>query len=241
MATIRESIDQETRKYYGLKGILQLNQNPEYPQFIDMCAQLRFQIRWSHLNRIPRTSILGHSFMVALLSYLMGLQIHACSRRNYNNFFTGLFHDLPEVLTRDIINPVKKSVAGLDQFIKTYEKEEMEEKIYRKNLVPLPWQPEMRLFTENEFDSIIIQNGKTIPVSSDEISRLYNENQYHPRDGEIVKVSDDLNAFIEAYLAKLNGSPSPEFDRAMETVSGKYTPLTISGIALKDIYSQFVC
>jgi putative hydrolases of HD superfamily len=117
----------------------------------------------------------------------------------------------------------------------------MEEKIYRKNLVPLAWQSEMRLFTENEFDGMIIKDGKRMSVKSDEISQLYNENQYHPRDGEIVKASDDLNAYIEAYLAKLNGSPSPEFDRAMETVSGKYTPMTVSGIAFKDIYSQFVC
>ncbi|MGZ7169402.1 MAG: HD domain-containing protein [Halobacteriota archaeon] len=31
-----------------------------------------------------------------------------CYRRRFHNFFGGLFHDLPEALTRDIISPVKR-------------------------------------------------------------------------------------------------------------------------------------
>ncbi|KAA0242417.1 MAG: HD domain-containing protein [Candidatus Brocadia sp. AMX2] len=62
-------------------------------------------MKWSRLHRIPRTSVLGHSLFVAILSYLFSLEIKACARRCVNNYFTGLFHDLPEVLTRDIISP----------------------------------------------------------------------------------------------------------------------------------------
>jgi putative hydrolase of HD superfamily len=75
--------------------------------FIDLCGQLRFQLRWSYLHRIPKTSVLGHMLIVAVLSYLFSLEIGACRKRCYNNYFTGLFHDLPEVLTRDIVHPVK--------------------------------------------------------------------------------------------------------------------------------------
>jgi putative hydrolase of HD superfamily len=48
------------------------------------------------------------------------------NKRKHNNFFGGLFHDLPEVLTKDIISPLKRSVKGLDELIKEYETYQME-------------------------------------------------------------------------------------------------------------------
>ena len=46
-----------------------------------------------------------------------------------NDFLCGLFHDLPEVLTRDIISPIKRSIQGLDDLIKDIEKRQVAEKI----------------------------------------------------------------------------------------------------------------
>jgi putative hydrolases of HD superfamily len=80
--------------------------------FIDMVGQLRFQKRWAHSPRVPETSVLGHMLIVAILSYLISLERRACPQRASNNYFAGLFHDLPEVLTRDIISPIKRSVEG---------------------------------------------------------------------------------------------------------------------------------
>src|SRR4030067_1477664 len=119
---IRDRINIEQEKYYDLKGAQNLVLYPKLRNFADLSGELRFQLRWSHLHRVPKTSVLGHMFIVAILSYLVSLEIEACARRCYNNFFTGLFHDLPEVLTRDIVHPVKKSVGGLDALIKKYEK-----------------------------------------------------------------------------------------------------------------------
>ena len=79
-------------------------------------------------------------------------------KRCVNNYFTGLFHDLPEVLTRDIISPVKRSVEGLSDLIKGYEKEQMEKEVY--GLIPEEWHPEIKMFTEDEFDSVVTINGK---------------------------------------------------------------------------------
>ncbi len=71
-----------------------------------------------------KPSVLGHMLIVAMLLYLFSLEIGAGGKRIYNNFFAGLFHDLPEVLTRDIVSPVKRSVAGLEELIKTIEQEQ---------------------------------------------------------------------------------------------------------------------
>src|SRR5208337_3320962 len=151
-------------------------------------------------------SVLGHMLIVAVLSYLFSLQISACNKRCINNYFTGLFHDLPEVLTRDIISPVKTSFEGFEDLIKEYEKEQMEREVYA--LIPREWHSEMRMFTESEFTSIITTNNVTISKTSDEISREFNKDEYNPRDGELVKATDHLAAFIEAYLGLVNGIKS---------------------------------
>ena len=80
-------------------GIQQLALYSNLRNFIDLCGQLRFQTRWSHIHRIPKTSVLGHMLVVALLFYLFFQEIKACPKRYHNNFFTRLFHGLPEVLT----------------------------------------------------------------------------------------------------------------------------------------------
>ena len=131
---IKGFLQQRQERYYDLAGIQQLALYEKYRNFIDLCGQLRFQYRWSHINMIPRTSVLGHMLIVAILSYLFSLAIGASAKRCFNNYFTGLFHDLPEVLTRDIISPVKRSIEGLESLIKSYEKELMEQEVF--NLIP---------------------------------------------------------------------------------------------------------
>ncbi|MCJ7666616.1 MAG: HD domain-containing protein, partial [Actinobacteria bacterium] len=148
---IEQSIGQEKMQYQDLRCIKYFNNNKNLQDFVDIAGQLRFQQRWSHLYRIPRTSVLGHMLIVAMFSYLFSYKAGSNREKCINNYFTGLFHDLPEVLTRDIINPVKKSVEGLDDLIKEYEVQEMEKKIYK--LIPENWYGDIRRFTENEFSN----------------------------------------------------------------------------------------
>ena len=187
--------------------------------FVDICGQLRFQIRWSHLYRVPKTSVLGHMLIVAMLAYLFSLEIGADSKRSINNYFTGLFHDLPEVLTRDVINPVKRAVEGIADLIKEYEQSEMEAKIYK--LIPETWHSDMRMFTENEFANISGRNGT------------------RQRDGELIKGIDELAAFIEAYLSLKNGIQSEDLKSAVAKLRKEYQSKTISGVDFGRVYSGF--
>jgi putative hydrolases of HD superfamily len=237
ISQIKHNLQAQQEKYYDLKGIQQLALYSNLRNFIDLCGQLRFQIRWSHIHRIPKTSVLGHMLIVALLSYLFSLEIEACPKRRYNNFFTGLFHDLPEVLTRDIISPVKRSIKGLTHLIKKYEKERMEEEVY--HLIPKEWHPEMRMFTENEFKSVVILDGRMGKKKSDEITRRYNRDKYNPRDGEIVEATDHLAAFIEVYLALANGVTSQELSDARRAIRERYRDKSVGGIDFEAIYAEF--
>lgn len=237
MDAIRERLARTSEGFGDLEGMAMIRENEHYRSFIDLCGQLRFQIRWANIHRTPRTSVLGHSLIVAILAYLFSLQVGACRVRRINNFFTGLFHDLPEVLTRDVISPVKRSIEGLDALIKEYEREMMEQDFY--SLLPEAWRSEMKLFAEDEFDNVIRLDGELRRVGSGEIGRLYNEDRYVPRDGELVKVSDRLAAFLEAYLAIRNGSGAPELHEALWAIRSEEAQRSVSGIDLGGIYADF--
>lgn len=234
---IKVNLQKIQEEYYILKGIKELTLYSNLRNFVDLCGQLRFQVRWAHLHMVPKTSVLGHMLIVGLLSYLFSVQIKACKKRCINNYFTGLFHDLPEVLTRDIIDPVKRSVRGLSGIIRKYEKREMRDKIF--NLIPKDWHSEMKMFTENEYKSIITIKGKIERKNSDDISKNFNKNKYNPRDGEIVEAADHLAAFIESHLSLESGIKSEELQKAKSSLLEKYRNKTISGIKFGEIYPDF--
>ena len=235
MERILTRLDAQQEHYYDLEGIRELALYPSLRSFVDLCGLLRFQVRWSHVHRVPRTSVLGHMLVVAMLSYLMSVEAGACSRRCVNNYFTGLFHDLPEALTRDIISPVKHSVMGLSALIKTYEREEMEEKVYP--LIPSSWHEDLRLFTEDEFTSIAYVNGGRVSCSTEEIDRAYNADEFNARDGELTKAVDDLAAYMEVYLANENGIKSPEMDKARESIKAKYGNKCVGQVDFSRLYA----
>lgn len=234
MDRISARLESQQEQYYDLSGLRQLELYPKLRSFVDLCGLLRFQLRWSHVHRIPKTSVLGHMLIVAMLSYLMSLESGACERRCVNNYFTGLFHDLPEALTRDIISPVKHSVEGLSSLIKTYEREEMQEKVYP--LIPESWHAALRLFTEDEFRSVVMIDGAQTFCSSADIGERYNSDVYNPRDGELVKAVDDLAAYMEAYLATENGIRSPELVRARKNIRNKYEGAVVAGVDFGRLY-----
>ena len=236
MERISARLESQQEQYYDLAGLRELELFPRLRSFVDLCGLLRFQLRWSHVHRIPKTSVLGHMLIVAMVSYLLSLEIGASPRRCINNYFTGLFHDLPEALTRDIISPVKHSVKGLSALIKTYEREEMQEKVYP--LIPESWHDELRLFTEDEFRTVVRVDGEPVYCSSEDISARYNRDEFYPRDGELIKAVDDLAAYMEARLALENGIGSPELKRASKTIKRKYEGATIAGVDFGRLYGE---
>jgi putative hydrolase of HD superfamily len=236
---IRRGLQSRQEALADVEGLRYLALFPTYRSFVDLCGRLRFQVRWGQLFRVPRTSVLGHMLIVAILSYLFSLEIGASPKRSANNYFTGLFHDLPEVLTKDIISPVKRAATGLDRFVKDFEREEMERRIYAPELIPKAWQPEMRMFTEDEFVSKVTVDGHVRHTTSDAITASYNQDRYNPVDGELVKAADDLAAFMEAYLALQNGISNSQLQTAVREKKLLYRKKTIAGINFDDVYGGF--
>ena len=235
---IKKEFEDTMEEFYDLEGIKQLALYKSYRKFIDLCGQLRFQIRWANLHRIPKTSVLGHSFFVATVTFLFSLLNGFCKKRMFNNYFTGLFHDLPEVLTRDIISPVKKSVEGLSEIIKNYEIEQMNNIVYP--LVPKKIKEELKFFTEEEFENFIYKDDNKLNLGIKEIIQSYNYDSFNPKDGIIVKAVDELSAFIEALTAIENGSNSIEFQDATKNLKNKYSvSKDIYNISFSKLFGEF--
>lgn len=182
----RATINMEMSEFLDLIGVKKVLETQSM-SFVDLIGQLRFQQRWTRVPRIPQTTVLGHSLMVANMMYLHDLDVGADPKQRYNDFFTGLFHDLPEVLTKDVISPVKVNVHGLTELLDEYEHELIESKMMP--LVPESWRKEFSYLLFDPFDE------KDDPV-------------FGKVAGRDVKLCDVMCAYLEANISRRYGISS---------------------------------
>ena len=234
----KEKIANELEDYYHLAGVQKLGLGKKTYQFIDLVGQLRFQKRWAHSPRVPETSVMGHMLIVAMMGYFCSLSTKACDARIVNNYFCGLFHDLPEVLTRDIISPVKRSVEGLDELIKQIEHQQMAQRLLP--LLPNAWCADLIYFTEDEFtDRIVNADGVRTFVSTEAIDAQYNEAKWRPVDGSMLRCCDHLAAMVEASLSIRYGVRSHQLEEGVQTMHEKYAGFSWQGLPFGEWFDAF--
>lgn len=183
----RDEIDEQIGQHTDLAGVRAIVGSEDAFNFIDLVGQLRFQSRWARTPRVPRTTVLGHSLMVADSMYLHDLDCGASDERVYNDFYTGLFHDLPEVLTKDVISPIKENVSGLAAILEDYERDLVE-----SNIMPLldeGWRDGFRHMVYDPFSDLDAPG-------------------FGERDGADLKACDLLAAYMEAFISRRYGITS---------------------------------
>ena len=228
---IKKDIENELEDYFDLEGVRILSLKRKSYDFISLCGNLRFQKRWANTPRVPETSVLGHMLFVAVMTLFLTKEYGGNKDKIYYNFFTALFHDLPEALTRDIIAPIKQGVKGLDKILKEYELMLIEEKILP--LSPKNLREELRMFLIDEFaNKIITSNGYK---KVDNLEELIGNKGI---DGKLIKVADHLGAYIEALMSIAHGIKSPELLNAIEYLSNKYKNKKFLGIDVTKYFSK---
>lgn len=239
LTKIRKELNHDIQQFLDLKGMQLLVTHQRPFDFIMMIEQLRFQTRWNQTPRVPHTSVLGHCFFVAIVTLLLmretGVQL--CSKRLFNDFFSALFHDLPEAVTRDIISPVKQATDELPAVVK-----HIEDNIVRAELVPLMddfYAHELMYFTSDEFKNRIvvrdaISDEELIEsVSWHELNKTYNTDEFLPVDGRTVRLADHIAAFIEANSSIKYGITSAHLQSGRENIMRLYPAGTeINGIEI---------
>ena len=207
--------------------------------FLSLIGKLRYQQRWAKAVRMPQTYVMGHMLVVAILADFSALEIEPrpCGARLVNDFMAALFHDLAEVMTRDIVSPVKASVKGLDTIIRDIEDEQMKAVVYP--LLPKSWHDEINYYTKDEFASKIRIDGKIIKTTSDKINDEYNDDAFEPTDGEIIRACDHLSAYMEAYLSLSYGIRSEPMVSGYEHLLEQYRGRVIGGVDFGRLFEYF--
>lgn len=188
----RNTLNMEMSEFTDMVGVKKIMESKSM-SFIDLVGQLRFQQRWTRIPRIPATTVLGHSLIVANMMFLHDLDEGVDDRQLYNDFFTALFHDLPEVLTKDVISPVKVNVEGLVGILDEYEHELVNSKIMP--LIPESWHDEFRFLTFEPFAE------RDDPV-------------FGKANGYDIKMCDVMGAYIEARVSRGYGMCSSKLKSA---------------------------
>ena len=242
LLNIRIELETEIQPYLDLEGLQKLITHQKIYDFLLKIEQLRFQTRWNQTPRVPATSVLGHCFYVAIMTMLMARESNPnmCRQRMINNYFSALFHDLPESVTRDIISPVKQATDDLPGIVK-----KIEDEIVNKELVPLMepfFVEEVLYYTNDEFaDRIIDKNGNVKLVSWEELNTKYNSDQYQPVDGRLVRICDHFSALMEADTSIKHGITSTHLTTGRDGILKHYkTGEIVSGINVSEFFHKVI-
>lgn len=215
MREIERCLRQDLSEFMDLRGVRQLISEQNLFYLVTEIETLRFQIRWNQTPRVPATSVLGHSYFVAAVTLLMSRSLNLSDTRLYNNFFSALFHDLPEAVTRDIISPVKQATDHLPEVVK-----QIEDMIVHKELLPLmdeSYRDEVMFYMQDEFKNRIFHNGRTEVIPFEMLDN-YDKKEYHPTDGMLVRCADHIAAFVEADSSISHGITSVHLEEGKNNI-----------------------
>ena len=242
LSKIESELKADLQPYLDLEGLQKLMTRQKEFEFLLKIEQLRFQTRWNQTPRVPATSVLGHCFFVAIMTLLLGRETNPkmCERRVVNNYFSALFHDLPESVTRDIISPVKQATVALPTIVK-----KIEDEIVSKELIPLmdkSYVDEVIYYTSDEFsDRVILKDGTVRNVTWQELNGKYNNEQHNPVDGKLVRICDHLSALMEADISIKHGITSSHLQGGKEGMLELYQEgVLISGIDVNKLFHELV-
>ena len=246
LTKIRRDLNEDIQEFLDLRGMQLLVTRQKPFDFLLAIEQLRFQTRWNQTPRVPHTSVLGHCYFVAVMTILLMREtgVKMSPKRLFNDFFSGLFHDLPESVTRDIISPVKQATDELPNIVK-----KIEDEIVRNELVPLmdeSYVDEIMYFTSDEFSNKIQEKGSdgkaaTRVVDWNDLNSKYNSDEYNPVDGRTVRLADHLSALIEADSSIKYGITSEHLRSGkVNTLNGYKYGQVINGIEIRNIFDDIV-
>lgn len=196
--------------------------------FFNLVGQLRFQKRWTQSERTPTTSVLGHSFQVAVLGYLYSMYLEFDGDRARNNFYAGLFHDVAEALTRDVVSPVKRAVPGIEELLADIEWELITEQLIP--LLPENIFKDMTVPLKTPFENVSYKPGMAVCSPPDGIDPRFITAEFANQDGALVKICDNLAAYLEASVSIEQGIKTPILLAAQEQIGAGLEKSTYYGL-----------
>lgn len=173
-------------KYEDVAGYAELKDGLAF-ETIKHVSHLRNQNRWAAYSYQVDCSVLGHLFDTAVFAYFMSLERGYSEEVATNNFFMGIFHDVPEAFTMDIPSPIKDKITGFRELTEAYELRMMEEKFY----------PSFSKTVQKALKEIMFEDKKNMEMKS------------------LMKGADYMSAVSEIWRQAAAGSRDPELYDAL--------------------------
>lgn len=126
-------IQRSLEQYRGeLKSFELLLSNSNYQKFLAHIRRLSHSMRWSGESRTLPISVMAHLVEVTFISYVIWQieNFHGNTVDTLDMMKRALYHDIPEAITWDIINPTKKSVPGFAEVLEQVEKQMLDDYLF---------------------------------------------------------------------------------------------------------------
>lgn len=126
----RASIEKELDMFATVIPSMEFFRSEEFLRGIRYIAKLRYQNRWAIYPKNVNVSVLGHLFDTAVYANMISLEEKMPEKKATKAFFLGLFHDLAELITKDMPSPTKDGIPGYRKASEQVEEELMEKELY---------------------------------------------------------------------------------------------------------------
>ena len=169
-----KSIERDLSKYKSIPGMKEMT-SERMLNAMQFIAKMRYQNRWATFPKNVKCSVLGHEFDTAVYSYIISIEKGFCESNATKAFFLGLFHDLGELLTKDMPSSTKDGIDGYRDASEIVEEELMEEELYPrfpKHLADELRQQNFELPINSKFTKIV--KGADYLSAASEIDRQVN-------------------------------------------------------------------
>ncbi|NLB64812.1 MAG: HD domain-containing protein [Fibrobacter sp.] len=164
--------------------------------YLFLVRKLKHVRRWNRMNRFIESTVLAHTFIVTILATIFAelgkgeFRPEEGEDVQYKTLLLALFHDVPEMLTGDIISPVKKILGQYDPLLLP----EIEKELLNELLLGLP----IIIREDIRQKNLFCEPCKDIPFSA----------------ASLVKDCDILAALMECAFEMAVGNENPEIRQA---------------------------
>ena len=125
MREMKDELDMISHKLPSLK---QLQTTERYQKYLSHIYRLSSSMRWNQYNRKAPISVMSHTVIIVYLSYVIAmLDSQTTDELVLEMLLRAVYHDVPEVITWDIISPTKKAVPWFADLLEKVESHMLDE------------------------------------------------------------------------------------------------------------------
>lgn len=176
LADIQTSLSQLSK---NLESVDFLLCDTHSQKFLAHIQRLSFAMRWNQYQRNTPISVMSHKVIVTYLTYIISVYSEPKNtpQKTLDMLMRAIYHDVPEVITGDIITPTKQAVPGFVELLEKVETSMVEDYLFS--------------YVSNDYRKYI---------------QKYMLKPFSGNTGKQVKYADHLSALFEAKLEDISGN-----------------------------------